>query len=850
MAYIPLIWTNLDSGEYAINNKPTNQTLFGAIISFAALICLSAMGVLAQASTSVHEGIIYRNPRVYNVEYSFEMFPDPNKIDRSKDLKLWVPIPREWDSQKAVKIISIQPEPHARYVDPEYGNPMLFWDFSKEPEKPSYKVHLKYRLERYEVYTDIDPNRIGPYNKTNKDYILFTQSTNTISITDRVKELAKIAVGDEKNPYLQAKQIFEFVRKKMYYNGWWQNRLKIGTSIRGILESPLIDQKTGEDYYFGSCIDLSTFFVSMCRSVGIPTRNVFAWWDRQDIESVGTRIERGDEPTSIRIERFGESIYKPVDLSVNALAISSGPRGLGIHAWAEIYLPGYGWIPVDPTYEGFGHSYNNKVVIISKGCDIQIHPHAPNKGNESYGDPLFPLQEGRIHWLLPGIWCMANMQRVEIEKLHHPDPFPADALAEFAAKLYPKPKADRNLALYRERALRWIDQNARERADKIKALAQAYRKEPKLRYEHEAFICHMLRKLVGDKKFSDIFETYTNLRVKSGEPVSLDRFQKIAEDIYGQPLDWFFKQWVGYNGLPQLQLDAVTFLEDETGWHVCGNLRQLNKSLFHLPVELVLETDKKTESKTLWLENRNIEFEFNTVDKPKNILVDPHNDILQIRKMPPLLERPSYNEVASCMITDQDKVDRLGWTPLHFAAEAGRTDIVEFLITKGADVNTESRQGRIPLHIAADNGYKEIAELLIAKAADVNAKKSGYTPLYQAIWNKDKDIIKLLVAKGADVNFVAVDEWPVLHCAVRNNEKELVEFFITYGAKLDVKDKDSWTALHHAADRGYMEIVEYLVGKGADINIRENEGKTPLKLAKEKGHTEIVEILRKHGAKE
>ena len=63
---------------------------------------------LGEVRSSVHRGLIYRNPRVYNIEYSFEMFPDPNKIDRTKDLKLWIPIPREWDSQKAVKIISVE----------------------------------------------------------------------------------------------------------------------------------------------------------------------------------------------------------------------------------------------------------------------------------------------------------------------------------------------------------------------------------------------------------------------------------------------------------------------------------------------------------------------------------------------------------------------------------------------------------------------------------------------------------------------------------------------------------------------------------------------------------------------
>ena len=106
-------------------------------------------------------GVIYRNPRVYNVNYSFELVPDPAKIDRSKDLKLWIPIPREWDSQKAVKIISVQPPPHAEYEDPEHGNRMLFWDFGNEPEKPSYKVDIKFRLESYEVHAKVDPELIG-----------------------------------------------------------------------------------------------------------------------------------------------------------------------------------------------------------------------------------------------------------------------------------------------------------------------------------------------------------------------------------------------------------------------------------------------------------------------------------------------------------------------------------------------------------------------------------------------------------------------------------------------------------------------------------------------------------------
>ena len=585
------------------------------------LVVFISMFLCSSSYNSEKSGIIYRNPRVYNVEYSFKMFPDPNKIDRIKDLKLWIPIPREWDFQKSVTIISVEPEPHAKYVDPEYGNPMLFWDFGKVQEKPSYKVNIKYRLEQYEVYADVDPNRIGPYDKNSKDYILYTHSTHTISITDKVKELAKIAVGDEKNPYLQAKRIFELVRKKMRYQGGGRLRRERGNGVEDILNFPVIDQETGEECYKGDCHDYSTFFVALCRAVGIPANTVLAmeYW----------------RPW-IKLEDF-EPDNKFPSLSPDGLAAVRGRGALSAHAWVEIYLPNYGWIPVDPQKGRFGQLGNYGFIIISKGRDIKVGPYTPQKQNEGYGMNYVLLHKGSVDRLGAGVWNITKIHKAQITMLNHPDPFPAHAFAEYVAKFYPEIKAEENLSSYRNRVLTWIDRNTREHKDNTAALAQAYKKEPKAHYEHEAFICHMLRKLVGDKKFSDIFETYADLRVKSGEPVSIARFQKIAEDIYCKQLDWFFKQWIGYTELPQLKLDAVTLSKEEKGWCVRGNLRQLNSKSFRLPMDLVLETEGPTERKKIWMEPKNSNFEFSTNNRPKRLLVDPNNDILQIRKMPPLL---------------------------------------------------------------------------------------------------------------------------------------------------------------------------------------------------------------------
>ena len=70
-----------------------------------------------------------------------------------------------------------------------------------------------------------------------------------------------------------------------------------------------------------------------------------------------------------------------------------------------------------------------------------------------------------------------------------------------------------------------------------------------------------------------------------------------------------------------------------------------------------------------------------------------------------LADKPEFAEV----------VDVAGMTPLHNAVMFDHKEIVELLISRGADVDAKNRKGQTPLLFAMRLDSKEIAELLISE---------------------------------------------------------------------------------------------------------------------------------------
>ncbi|PJZ69582.1 hypothetical protein CH373_08695 [Leptospira perolatii] len=117
----------------------------------------------------------------------------------------------------------------------------------------------------------------------------------------------------------------------------------------------------------------------------------------------------------------------------------------------------------------------------------------------------------------------------------------------------------------------------------------------------------------------------------------------------------------------------------------------------------------------------------------------------------------SVKKCLSANSSDLESYSPDGWTPLHLASHFGRTELVRYLLEKGANIQAKSRSkfsyGNSPLHAAVASGKEETVKLLLEKGADPNfsQEEGGYTPLHIAASRTGGGkLVQMLLEKGAD----------------------------------------------------------------------------------------------------
>ena len=162
----------------------------------------------------------------------------------------------------------------------------------------------------------------------------------------------------------------------------------------------------------------------------------------------------------------------------------------------------------------------------------------------------------------------------------------------------------------------------------------------------------------------------------------------------------------------------------------------------------------------------------------------------------------------------------------------------------------DSENGQTLLHLASEVGYFEIVEELISMGADTNIQDfESYTPLHNC---RDTDTMRILLENGANVNHRCDGNSTPLHKALWS--PKIVSLLLDYGPDLNIQEEMFGTPIHQAllfeSNTMPKKLVENVVtlmlekGRNIDFNL-ECDGETILEVAKNKGFEKIVRIILK-----
>lgn len=139
-----------------------------------------------------------------------------------------------------------------------------------------------------------------------------------------------------------------------------------------------------------------------------------------------------------------------------------------------------------------------------------------------------------------------------------------------------------------------------------------------------AAVLNMLRGVIGDDDFFKLLKAVPE-KYPWGN-LNTDDFHKLAEDIYGQSLNWFFVEWIESSGAPEFKLEYTVF-RTQKGFRVMGKVSQ-DMDTFRMPVTMRIETEGNPEEKKVDVVGTSSEFAIETFGKPKNVVLDPKNEVL------------------------------------------------------------------------------------------------------------------------------------------------------------------------------------------------------------------------------
>ena len=198
------------------------------------------------------------------------------------------------------------------------------------------------------------------------------------------------------------------------------------------------------------------------------------------------------------------------------------------------------------------------------------------------------------------------------------------------------------------------------------------------------------------------------------------------------------------------------------------------------------------------------------------------------------------------VLMDENTIDNLGWTPLHFSAQSGSYKLITYFAHEGIDIHLKANDGTNCLHIAAVEGYLNLCRLLIDKHKfDVNVpNKHGLTALHASAKSGNYELFTYIADMATDIYLRTNYGTNCLHIAALEGHLDLCKM-LTDKHKFDfnMTDNNGWTALHFSAKSDNYELIAHFADTGSDIHLKTNDGTNCLHIAAVEGHLNLCKVL-------
>jgi hypothetical protein len=158
-------------------------------------------------------------------------------------------------------------------------------------------------------------------------------------------------------------------------------------------------------------------------------------------------------------------------------------------------------------------------------------------------------------------------------------------------------------------------------------------------YLKAAYVHHMLRHILADSVFFRLYRECA--RRFETRQFNLEDFQRLAEELSGRKLDWFFQQWVTKRGLPRIKIYNVVAAPAGERWVTRGRVRIVGYDKYTVYADVGVHSSSGTVTTSVWLGmdstgryRNDVSFEVITPERPDRAILDPDGSLLRQQKLP------------------------------------------------------------------------------------------------------------------------------------------------------------------------------------------------------------------------